>query len=445
MNYWLHLMQILLSEAGWSTEMAVTGITEIAAAIPEFWAEGIINDANRESFWGQLSGKEGSRMPVIDKTGPLKQKGDQISFNTISQLMGTGVTGENVLKGNEEALSIGTFTVSCDVVRHAVAVSRKSSKQANFNEVQTAGSLLKEWMTRKMDNDAFTTITENVSETLYAGTSSHTADTTIRDDNGDEFGMAEIDKIRLALMRQGAEPIQVTRANQRTVPVYGIVFGEIEEYRIYQNTAFLQTIRETFDRFKGGGGHPLINNAIGMFKNCLLYRYYSVLPIPQGTPLRPETTLAATLTTTQTGATVGGTAPSTGVTPNYTLFFASAGSIQLGDEVISYTSKTNNSFVGLTRAADEYIGGSSTTAAQHSNGALVTQRNIAKVIGFGAEGLFRAIGDSPVPVGEKDDYGEQIGLGIRAYYGQACKKDARRNKTRNLVVLKCWSENPGTV
>lgn len=445
MNKWLlHLWSIFLDVHGWTTEMAVTGISDIDAAIPEYWAEGILHDANRESFWGQLSGKEGSRMPIIDKTGPLKNKGDQITFSTIAQLMGTGVTSEGVLKGNEELLSIGTFTVSADVVRHAVAVSRKSTKQANFNEVQTAGALLKEWMTRKMDNDAFSTIIDNVSETLYAG-SGHTSVSTLRDDNGDEFGMAEIDKIRLGLMRQGAEPIQVTRANQRTVPVYGIVLGEIEEYRLYQNTAFMQAIRETFDRFKGGGSHPLINNAIGMFKNCILYRYYSVLPIPQGTPLRPETTLAACLPTTQTSMVVGGSSASSGVTPNYTLFFASSGSLQIEEEVISYTGKTNNTFTGLTRGADEYVGGSGSTAAVHSNGTLVTQRNISSVIGFGAEALFRAIGDSPEPVGEKDDYGEQIGLGIRAYYGQACKKDQRRDKTKNVVVMKCWSENPGTI
>ena len=98
-------------------------------------------------------------MPVIDKTGPLKAKGDMITFNTIEQLMGTGVTSENVLKGNEEKLGIGSFTVTADIVRHAVAVSKKSTFQANFNEIKQAGSLLKDWMARKLDADVFTTIT----------------------------------------------------------------------------------------------------------------------------------------------------------------------------------------------------------------------------------------------------------------------------------------------
>lgn len=436
------LWLILKCEYAWTTEMKTTGISDIDAAIPEYWAKEILVDSTRESFWGQLSGGEGSRMPVIDKTGPLKEKGDKLTFNTLSQLMATGVTGESVLKGMEEKLSIGTFTVTCDVVRHAVAVTRKSTKQANFNEVSSAGSLLKEWMTRKMDNDAFNQVINNASTTLYGGDSTSAA--AMRTGNGNEFGMAEIDKIRLALLRQGADPIQIVRQNQRTIPVYGIVFGEIEEYRLYQNSAFLQTIRETWERFNQQGQHPLINNAIGMFKNCLLYRYYSVLPIPQGTPLRPETIIAtdSTLVTANTtSVTVGGTSASA----NYTLFFASTGSIQIDDEVISYTSKDANHFLGLSRGCPEYVGGSATTADQHSVSALVTQRNVASVIGFGAEAIFRAIGDDPEPIGEKDDYGEQIGLGIRAYYGQSLKYDSRRGIAKNVVHMKVWSENPGSI
>ena len=117
------LLCLFIDALAWTTEMNVTGIADIDAAIPEFWAEGIIEDGNRESFWGQLQGKEGARQPMVEKTGPLNEAGDELKFNTIAQLMGRGVTGESVLKGQEEKLTIGTFSVSADVVRHAVAVS----------------------------------------------------------------------------------------------------------------------------------------------------------------------------------------------------------------------------------------------------------------------------------------------------------------------------------
>ena len=124
---------------------------------------------------------------------------------------------------------------------------------------------------------------------------------------------------------------------------------------------------------------------------------------------------------------------------SYTLYFATSGSLQIDDEIISYTGKSVSSFTGLTR------GVSSTTAAQHAAGTLVTERDLATVIGFGAEAICRAFPEQSEPIGEKDDYGEQIGLGIRAYYGHAVRKDKRRAKGFNLVKMKVLSSNPGSI
>jgi len=440
------LWNIVRCEMG-ASEMNTTGISELDAAIPEFWAEGILADGNRESFWGSLAGKEGSRMPIVDKPGPLKEKGDQLSFNTIAQLMGTGVTGETRLRDTEEAMAIGTFTVSVDVVRHAVGVTWKATRQANYGVIKSAGGLLKEWMTRKMDNDIFTTIlTDDNIETLYAGSTAGDVNDSTDDLNsadGDYFGIGEIELIRMALIRQGALPLKVNKVNGRSIPIYGIVFGEIEDFRLSQNTIFMSAIKDALERFKGAmGSHPLFSGALGIYRNMLLYPYYSALPIPQGTPLRPETTVATTLTVGETSTlTVGTTAASvmTVNVPDFTLFFATSGTLQIEEEILTYTAATNNTFTTVGRGA------SSTTAAEHAAGALVTQRNIASVIGFGAEAVYRAIGDSPKPIGQKDDYGDEIGLGVKAYYGQAMRTDARRGKTPNAVVLKCYSENPGLI
>lgn len=432
-------LRLLLDQRGWTTEMTVTGITEIDEAIPEYWAEGIIHDANRESFWGQLSGKEGTFMPVIDKTGPLKAKGDQITFNTIEHLMGTGVTGESVLKGNEEKLGIGTFTVTADVVRHAVSVGRKATKQANFEMVQNARTLLKDWFTRKYDNDVFTSILDSSTiDTIYAG-SSNTSVGSLNTTDGDYFGPNEINMLRLALQRVGAMPLRTLQQNGRTIPIYGCVFGEMEEYYLNQNTSFVNTVKEAWERFRGTktGQHPLFEGAVGIWRNMVLYPYYSILDIPQGTPLRPETTLSATLVTSASTVYVG-VAGDANTKANYTLFFSSTGSLQIEDEILEYTGKTVSTFTGVSR------GVSGTTDAQHTAGTLVTQRNVASVIGFGAQAIFRAYPEQVEPIGEKDDYGEQIGLGVRAYYGHKLKVSKRRGKSP-VVVLKCISPNPGTI
>lgn len=431
-------LSILSSEYGWTSEMNVTGVAEIDAAIPEYWADGIIVDGNRESFWGNLIGNENSRMPVIEKAGPLKQKGDLLTFNTLAQIMSTGVTGESVLKGNETKLGVGSFTVSADIVRNAIAVSKKSTMQANFDEVKRAQALLTDWMGRKLDADRFNAVlSSSVVDTIYAGDATTASELSATE--GDHFGPSEINKISLALQRIGATPLKTGKVNGRSVPVYGCVFGEIENYWLNNNTTFLQTIRESWERFKGANGeHPLFNGAIGIYRNVILYPYYSILPIPQGTPLRPETTLSATLVTAGTTAYVGVAADADALA-NYTIYFSTTGSLQIEDEVITYTGKSISTFTGLSRAA----GG--TTAAQHLAGALVTQRDVATVIGFGAGAIYSAMCDSPKPIGQKDDYEAQIGLGIEAYYGQAIRIDKKRGKAASVVMCKVISDNPGTI
>ena len=430
------LYTMLCDQGGWTSEMEVTGVAIVDDAIPEFWGQGIFVDGNRESFWGALSGKEGSRMPIIDKTGPLSSKGDKITFNTLGQLMGSGVTGESVLKGNEESAVIGSFTVTPDYIRHAVAVTKKATKQANFQLVKDVEKLLTDWMGRKLDNDTFTALTgsSNIT-TLYAN--GKTAEASLTD--GDELGPKEIRLMRMALQRQGALPLKVSKINGRSQPIYGLVFGEVDEYRMKSNTSFYNQIKESYERYVGKGQHPLYAGALGQFDNMILFPYASILPIPQGTPLRPETTVYATLVTAGTTLSVGGATRTTGVTENYTLFFSDTGSLQVGDEVITYTGKELNSFTGLSRGA------SSTTAVQHAPDELVTQRNVSTAIGFGAECVFRAMPEKVTPIGEKDDYGMQIGLGIEAYWGHKAKEDARRGKVQNAVLMKCYSENPGTV
>lgn len=432
MDFLKYLWLLFSDEYGWTQEMNVTGIAELDAAFPEWWEKQILVDGTRESLFGSLTGGEGSGMPVIMKTGKLKEAGDTLRFNCVSQLMGSGVTGESVLKGTEEKLSIGTFTVTADILRHAVSIGRKASKQSYFEAITLAGSLLKDWVTRKMDTDGLAAFTgSSVIDTIYAN--SRTSEASLV--STDCLGVSEFEMLRLALGRQGATPIKTSKVNGRTQPIFGAIIGEIEEYNLRQNSQFTQAIRESYERFSGSGVHPIFNSALAVYGNMIIYPYRSILSLPQGTTLRPETLVYATLTTTATTLSVGGSSD----TPNYTEFFASSGSLQIEDEVISYTGKTNNTFTGLTRAAG------STTAVQHSNNKLVTQRNISTVIGFGAEALFRAMPEEVEKISDDDDYKETIGIGIRAHFGQKLRIDSRRGKCPNALLMKVYSKNPGTI
>lgn len=437
MEFLKFLLALFICQSGyWTAEMNVTGISEVDAAIPEYWADGIIPDGNRMSFFDQHTGKEGSRMMVISKTGKLAQNGDQLTFNTLGQLLGAGRTGESVLKSYEEKLVIGSFTLTAEFIRHAVGITKKSTKQANFDEVQNAGTLLKEWWSRYRDcYGILTTIKDStVVSTIYANSKTAEADLTTTD----YITPAEIDLVYMALLRQGATPLQAGKVNGRPKPIFGLIMGEVETYWLMQNTKFSNEIKEAYQRFDGKNDHPMYKGALGIYRNMLLYSYDSILPIAQGTPLRPETTVYATLTTTATSLSVGGANVSTGATPDYTAFFPTTGTIQIGDEIITYSAKGYNYFT-ISRGA------SSTTAVQHVPGELVTERNVATIIGFGAGAVYEALPENAKPIGDSDDYGAHIGIGIEAYAGWGIPKDARRGKCPGLVMCKVYSKNPGTI
>ena len=59
--------------------------------------------------------------------------------------------------------------------------------------------------------------------------------------------------------------------------------------------------------------------------------------------------------------------------------------------------------------------------------------------------VFRAFPEDARPIGDNDDYGAQIGLGIEAYYGHGMRKDKLRGKAPSAVILKAYSANPGTI
>ncbi len=88
--------------------------------------------------------------------------------------------------------------------------------------------------------------------------------------DGDYFGPSEIDAIRLALSRQGATPISTEMINGRPRPLYGVVFSEIEEHQLKQNSSFKQDIREAYEQFTGVNKHPIFNSAIGKYGQMML-------------------------------------------------------------------------------------------------------------------------------------------------------------------------------
>lgn len=442
-NMFLSLLFLLgsVSGANVTSMVAMNSDTDsdLDNNVPEIWEKRLRYDASRKSFWGNKKGGEGSEMPIIEKEDYVNQAGDVIHVQVMSELYGDGVTGESSLRGNEDKLSTGQFNVTVDWLRKAVATTKKVKKEVNFEVFQEARQRLSNWLARELDYQVFNNLLSNVTNTIYAGNGTSTA--SLGDD--DTFTTQEIDAIKLALDRQGAIPLAVEDEMGQQTYHYGVVISEVDEYNLRGDSRWLDAAKQAETR---SSKNPIFSGRPVEWNGVLVYtlRGVKAAGCVQGTPLRPETTLyvdgaGGTLNSTDTTLYVGGAAQTNaGQQKQFTKFFGSTGTLKIDSEEISYTSKTYRSFAGLTRGAN------STTAATHTEGALITERNVSKAIGFGAEICCFAWGQHPKRVEDTDDYGFVTGIGIETLYGVKEVVDSAAN-TPNFIVMENYSKNPGSI
>lgn len=93
-----------------------------------------------------------SKMMGADESAPIqlnedlqKNIGEQVNFELVNRLAGTGVTGVNTLEGNEEELGIRNFRVTVDRTRHAVVHDKLHEQFSAIDLVEAKDSVLQDW------------------------------------------------------------------------------------------------------------------------------------------------------------------------------------------------------------------------------------------------------------------------------------------------------------
>ena len=420
-----------------------SGAGVLQNAVPTWWADRLRDDAIRRAFWGaRFEGKEGSRKPIIVNEDFTKKPGETIKFNVVSQVFSPGVTGETALTGSEDKLSLGQYTLTVDWLRNAIAYTKNLEKRVNFNIAQTIRSELSDWMKRKIDSDMFSALISGASNTIYAGDAISVATLGAND----HFGTEEIDRLKLALQRT-AIPIRVEGSEGEENEYYGAVISEVDEYWLKGDDVWNQAQRDAGPR--DYSKNRIFTGALGIYNGVILYVHRAKKSARniQGSPLRPEVRLYTTMTDSSTTAEfdISTTLKDLGD------FFSSTGTITIDSEEITYTSITAGTGTGSTyRFAGLSRGANGTTAAAHTAGALITQRNVASVIGFGAEIAVRGWGMKPVPITQGYDYqfpdgsSFENGLGVAAVYGQSVIQDSAGDAP-NYILMKTYADNPISV
>lgn len=238
----------------------VATANSIDLAVPELWNAKLYMQAQREMFWAQFEGPEGSGMPVIRKDDLSKDAGDVIHIQTIKNLTGSGVTGESTLQGNEEKLSLAQTDLTIDWLRHAVAISKRSKKRINFDFViQAAQPLLSRMMSTKMDADMFT-LFGTATTAIFAGDASSTGTL----DASDTLSTTTLDRIKTFMENALTQPL----TGENGEKYFGIVVHPFDAHNLRRDSNWIAAQRDANVR---GSTNPLFTGAMGVYNGMIIY------------------------------------------------------------------------------------------------------------------------------------------------------------------------------
>lgn len=143
-------------------DLQLFAVTKVPTAlVKKAWAKDLWTAAQNELYFSKFIGETPESI-IQKKTELKKEKGDKITIALMMKLHGTGVTGDNMLEGNEEAMEYRDYGVTVDQLRHAVRIAGKFEEQKTSLDLRKGAKAgLKTWWVEKFDERLFRTLGAN--------------------------------------------------------------------------------------------------------------------------------------------------------------------------------------------------------------------------------------------------------------------------------------------
>lgn len=243
--------------------------TVTATNIPESlklqaWAKDTWSAGLHQSYFEKFFGT--SADSIIQLREELKkEKGDRINIPLLMTLGGDGVTGDNILEGNEEHLVYRDFYVTIDQLRQAVRIEGKMLEKKHALDMRKdAKSQLSLWFARKIDNMIFKALTTAPSKdrVIYAGTAAAEAALT----SADKFSTSLIGKAKRKAIEdedKAIRPIRIDGSDR-----YVMVIDEYQARDLQSDEKWLDAQKYANIR---GEKNPIFTGALGMYDGVIIH------------------------------------------------------------------------------------------------------------------------------------------------------------------------------
>ena len=208
------------------------------------------------------------------------------------QLTGDGVSGDNSLEGNEEALATFTDDLYIDQLRHAVKSAGKMTEQRIPWSIREEAMLgLKDWWAGRMDTAFFNQVCGYtvVVDPRFTGMNAplptdpahifrpnaKANDQTLA--AGDEFTLAIIDSMvaQAKLMTPVIRPIKIDGDDRYAMVLHT---NQVTQLRINVGTGQWLDIQKAAMTGDGSNNNPIMTGALGMYNGVVLHESTRVTP-----------------------------------------------------------------------------------------------------------------------------------------------------------------------
>ncbi len=241
--------------------------------VKKAWAKQTWTTAMKDLFFGKFMG-EGVNNIIQVLNDLEKEAGDRITQSLVLKLKGDGVTGDDILEGNEEKMEYRSFDFTINQLRNAVRLKGKfEEKKSKENMRKNAKDGLSIWLRERIDDDLFKVLTNNptADKVIYGGTGilAEANITSTAKMNTTVLGKAK----RLAQMSNPKiRPVRVNGGEYYVMVLHPYQIRDLKEDDKWINAQQYANIR--------GMKNPIFTGATGLYNGVVVHENENV-PIGQ--------------------------------------------------------------------------------------------------------------------------------------------------------------------
>jgi N4-gp56 family major capsid protein len=273
--------------------MAYTEFGTNDAQTVKIWSTLLMRDALKQTLFKKFLGT-GSKAIIQRLTELEKQNGDVIKYDLLMQMGNDGITGDNRLKGNEEALVYHQDYVTIDQLRNAHSFRRMTSQRTLHDLRADAQANLSDWYADKYDTYMFNNLCGNTSHNFGQAAQAPDADHYVVSGDvtntgviaTDEGNISNNDQFQLADLDFAKEAAKTLSPMIRPCVVDGEEYyvAVLHPYSVTDlrldiaNSAYTDWPTIQMYANKRGLTNPIFTGALGVYNGIVLYestRIYS--------------------------------------------------------------------------------------------------------------------------------------------------------------------------